>query len=583
MPRPRPLANVQSSSSGNYSIYQSAGQLTPRTPHSRAGRAEEAYSEIELHGVEEDEEEDDPTGRHHQSVPLLRSSASDSFPATGYRGRGDDHDDENSKDSIGLNLRTIAARLPIAFGTMIAGLLLVLIVVSYQKPGTLEKYVGVSVPTPPASSKENSTLSVSNDTENINTTNSSPTTHHHHDALVISYGNYTKFPLLPTEYMSECEKIAGGFHHHGAYWEPHDGGVMDVVHADEGNEQSEICASTITYMLSGRVGLVADLALMAQAAALARERNRTFFVDDTYWNRGKWLDHFEDIRVTQPGPQPGCKAPPPEELVACPRVIHSGTAKYHFAHGFTEQYEDAYAHNLQRTKPIFDQAFESFKSTIRPSSQNTALIRGMREELGALLSPPNTNYISVHIRRGDSKPSSWNWKRLNISASPFFYVASDSPAALEQFDEEAGVTPTLSLNRSTAEGMKELASPDEYDQSDFNEIYTLEERVRQTRGVIVDLAVLSGLWSDEGEKIRPQAVICTIPSVICKLSAIGLGWEAAFGELEEMGFINKEHRRWVEIDEAGSIIPEWSRYMKPFKLKIVHCYPTEKVRALFKG
>jgi len=48
------------------------------------------------------------------------------------------------------------------------------------------------------------------------------------------------------------------------------------------------------------------LALMAQAAGLASEvmlckihpchesklcfqRNRTFFIDDTYWNRGKWV------------------------------------------------------------------------------------------------------------------------------------------------------------------------------------------------------------------------------------------------------------------------------------------------------
>lgn len=33
----------------------------------------------------------------------------------------------------------------------------------------------------------------------------------------------------------------------------------------------KICASTMTYMLDGKVGLMADLALMAQVAALARE------------------------------------------------------------------------------------------------------------------------------------------------------------------------------------------------------------------------------------------------------------------------------------------------------------------------
>jgi hypothetical protein len=53
----------------------------------------------------------------------------------------------------------------------------------------------------------------------------------------------------------------------------------------------------------------------------------------------RWLDHFDDVTLRQPGPQPKCKAPPPEgtslpvasfanfsdryailELVACPRT-----------------------------------------------------------------------------------------------------------------------------------------------------------------------------------------------------------------------------------------------------------------------
>lgn len=55
------------------------------------------------------------------------------------------------------------------------------------------------------------------------------------------------------------------------YWEPPHGMVMDVEHMDD----SAVCSSTITYMLDGNRGLLADLALIAQAAALAREV-RTF-------------------------------------------------------------------------------------------------------------------------------------------------------------------------------------------------------------------------------------------------------------------------------------------------------------------
>ena len=57
---------------------------------------------------------------------------------------------------------------------------------------------------------------------------------------------------------------------HGDYWDIGFMEEMDIAHheqlATEGN--SMICSSTLTYMLDGTVGLTADLALMAQAAAL---------------------------------------------------------------------------------------------------------------------------------------------------------------------------------------------------------------------------------------------------------------------------------------------------------------------------
>jgi hypothetical protein len=60
-------------------------------------------------------------------------------------------------------------------------------------------------------------------------------------------------------------------------------GEKDVVHHDHIDPgkypapeglPTQICSKTITYMLDGHVGLLADLVLMAQAAGLAREVNR---------------------------------------------------------------------------------------------------------------------------------------------------------------------------------------------------------------------------------------------------------------------------------------------------------------------
>ena len=51
-------------------------------------------------------------------------------------------------------------------------------------------------------------------------------------------------------------------------------------------------------------------------------------------------------------------------------------------------------------------------------------------------------------------------------------------------------------------------------------------------------------------------------SNICKLSALGLGWEVAFGQVDEMGKVDDDQKRWVEIDQKGRIVPVWV----PFEL-----------------
>lgn len=100
----------------------------------------------------------------------------------------------------------------------------------------------------------------------------------HSDVKVLSYENYTKFPLLPSQYRAECAKLHQGYMSHGDYWDVPVNGILDVVHHDDmrdyhlpEGERTAVCKNTITYMLDGKVGLLADLALMAQVAALARE------------------------------------------------------------------------------------------------------------------------------------------------------------------------------------------------------------------------------------------------------------------------------------------------------------------------
>ncbi|KAA1471440.1 hypothetical protein DENSPDRAFT_837431 [Dentipellis sp. KUC8613] len=501
----------------------------------------------------------------------------------------------------------------LVLGSMLAVVLFLLIIVSYKRPEALLKVIGNST------IEATGSVAPSQSAKQDDVTPSTPlplSVSHPamHNDSIISYENYTRFPLLPTEYRSECWKIPM---HHDYYWSGH----KDVIHHDIVNpdklpegERTQICSRTITYMLDGHVGLLADLALMAQAAAMARERNATFLVDDTYWDRGNWTDFFQDVRARQPGPEPGCRAPPPEELVACPRsarhwLLNSRTAKFHLGHAFSEEYEDPYARQLNRLKPIYLRSRASMTTTIRPNAAVAALIRSARTEFASHLPSPlpsipasiNSSdgsphlpdpgqYIGVHIRRGDRTGLSWkyvdkhlpaavyanalnaSWTRLfkpNGTSSnttetppPRVYLASDDPAALKEVVPLLPANTTaFTLANSSDPALREIASPEAYVQAEFDKL-SMEERQRRTRGMIVDFALLSGLWAWDNDPV-PAGMICGMASSVCRLSAVGLGWDRAFGfgfKKHDEGDIDEEHKRWIEVDEAGVVDPVWQAF-----------------------
>lgn len=107
-------------------------------------------------------------------------------------------------------------------------------------------------------------------------------------------------------------------------------------------------------------------------------------------------------------------------------------------------------------------------------------------------------------------------------APPVMWFASDSPTAAQDFAAAfPPATALFSLARSTDADLRALAPAREYVQAEFNE-EPPEERVRLTRGVIVDLAMLSGLWAWHGQ-IVPGATVCMVGYVRqCALSLAGL-------------------------------------------------------------
>ena len=231
--------------------------LTPRTPHSRSGRAEEGFTEIEL------EQYGDGDYREHtlqqQSEPLLASSTSASFPPSGYRAKGDDDLGIRRKSRGPLVVQWLFANCGLVVGSALALALFLMIILAFKRPDLLLLASGIpeNLPSPTPTPKQDDAAPL-------------------HPENIISYENYTRFPLDPLEYRTECHKAMGEFMGPTKFWS----GEKDVVHHDQVNPGKypapeglpiQFCSKTITYMLDGHVGLLADLALMAQAAGLARE------------------------------------------------------------------------------------------------------------------------------------------------------------------------------------------------------------------------------------------------------------------------------------------------------------------------
>lgn len=128
-----------------------------------------------------------------------------------------------------------------------------------------------------------------------------------------------------------------------------------------------------------------------------------------------------------------------------------------------------------------------------------------------------------------------NLSNSNVSPSvpPLVYLASDSSTAASEFTEllvtndslvqeygnEALKSVVYELRTSPDAELRSLAPAMEYVQSEWNN-RTEVDRIRETRGVIVDWALLSGAWTPQpGDgsarktalKINPAAVICTLP------------------------------------------------------------------------
>jgi hypothetical protein len=177
--------------------------------------------------------------------------------------------------------------------------------------------------------------------------------------------------------------------------------------------------------------------------------------------------------------------------------------------------------SVERSRPVLEQGARSLKDIIIPSKINARLIEMARGEMGG------RRYIGVHIRRGDRKPMSWKFSRKPIPINVFLeslqktaarldpslgaaWIATDSVAAIDELAWQDSSYDFYSLSRSSFPELRSSVPTSEYNQSTWNDL-PIERRVMETRGMIVDLAMLSGAWNADPEgTVLPEASVCSL-------------------------------------------------------------------------
>jgi hypothetical protein len=186
----------------------------------------------------------------------------------------------------------------------------------------------------------------------------------------------------------------------------------------------------------------------------------------------------------------------------------------------------------------------SLTETIRPNAATAALISSARSELASFIGLDSNDtidqYQSIHVRLGDGIGSSWKYHNKNVPIEEYItagnaawtrlfrsagntapltvYLASDDPDVFEALESQFGPDSRIfSLAKSGNSDLRKIASPAPYFQVQFSALPE-EDRVQLTRGMIVDFALLSGLWAWRDE-LKPGAVICGIQYAALILSS----------------------------------------------------------------
>ncbi|KAF1996110.1 hypothetical protein P154DRAFT_499165 [Amniculicola lignicola CBS 123094] len=345
----------------------------------------------------------------------------------------------------------------------------------------------------------------------------------------------------------------------------------------------KVCDKSLTYVMeTNDAGFGNTLLRLWMSYGLAMKEDRGFFIDDTRWPYGKYSTYFT------PPPSSGCLQPPKSHMVPCPHnarhiVVSGATVRETFGHSFTDEFEDPTKMRVQRQSKIFALLRTGYEALfhLRPDdakyvADRTSSIYGPIVEHGGIS-------IGIHVRRGDKHPFEFQYQKDYIPLDRYVDVARD--IYIDKIENNGGNKKRDVEKRHTSSKLV-LASddPETYDSADMGATLRAQDRIiLATKKTLEAAQGKKNPWIDEitgweggfyrdvffslgqpvgnagdmtkldndvvpegAQKLRElvgraylldlavlgqaDTVVCTVSSVGCRILAVMLGWESAFGK-----------------------------------------------------
>ena len=253
---------------------------------------------------------------------------------------------------------------------------------------------------------------------------------------------------------------------------------------------------TLVYMLCGCAGFGNDINQLLAAFAYSVATKRRFIIDDRLWNYGNFTDHF--------------RLPSGEYYVNVNRflVIRNDTFNNQTEHLIMTRLNDEmyqfwfavrFSHSLEMTRPVAQYVWKSI------SKQTLEFIQQQRIQ-------NLSNYIGIHIRRGDKKIEAREiplndyistLEKLihNNQMLPNIFVASDDHSVIDKLHQMKPTWKFLNLFNNSYR-MKSLG----HFQKHFNSL-SAEQKFYETNILMTEIQML----------IDAKYLVCGVASSICRL------------------------------------------------------------------